>query len=55
MKKFPLIILTPIPYRESKSIVKPIQEKVYKAPENKMTTVSSMNWSKSLSNFQATK
>ncbi|MCT2561474.1 hypothetical protein [Chryseobacterium herbae] len=55
MKKFPLIILTPIPISGIEIYCEDCSGKAYKDSENPMTTLSSMNWGKSLSNFQATK
>lgn len=55
MKKFPLIILTPIPISGIGIHCEACSGKTYNDSENLMTTISSMNWSKSISNFQATK
>ncbi|SFN10444.1 hypothetical protein SAMN05421594_1041 [Chryseobacterium oleae] len=55
MKKFPLIILTPIPISGIGIHCEDCSGKAYKYSEKLMTTISSMNWSKSISNFQATK
>lgn len=55
MKKFPLIILTPFPISGIGIHFETCTGKVYKDSENLINTISSMNWSKSISNFQATK
>ncbi|WP_165571914.1 hypothetical protein [Chryseobacterium sp. JM1] len=53
MKKFPLIILTPIPISGIGIHCEACSGKAYKDSENSMPTLSSMNWRKSISNFQA--
>lgn len=55
MKKFPLIILTPFPISGIGIHFETHSGKVYKDSEIPITTLSSMNWRKSISNFQATK
>ncbi len=51
MKKFPLIILTPILISGIRIHCEDNREETYEDPENMMNTNCSMNWSKSLSNF----
>lgn len=54
MKKFPLIILTPISKSGTGIHDGAYSGKIYKDLETSMNTISSLNRGKSLSNFRAT-